>query len=73
MEPHKPKSKSPDDLLTVEEAAAELRVSKSYLDKQRVHGNGPQFMKLGRRVRYRRADLHAWLGQRRFGSTSEYG
>lgn len=59
--------------LTTQEAAAYLRVSKSYLDKLRVYGGGPPFHRPGRRkILYRKADLVLWLAARRFGSTSEY-
>jgi predicted DNA-binding transcriptional regulator AlpA len=60
-------------LLTTPEAASHLRVSKSYLDKLRVYGGGPEFIRLGKRkILYRMSDLDLWAGQRRFGSTSAY-
>lgn len=60
-------------LFTTEEAATYLRVSKSYLDKLRVYGGGPRFLRLGKRkVLYRKSDLDAWLGRQSFESTSEY-
>lgn len=53
-------------LLTVAEAAARLSVSKSYLDKLRMNGGGPPFVKIGARVAYDPADLATWLeGQKR--------
>jgi excisionase family DNA binding protein len=60
--------------LTPKEAAAYLRVSKSYLDKLRVYGGGPKFLRFGKRkILYRRkSDLDLWVNHRRFGSTSEY-
>ncbi len=58
-------------LLTVEQAADYLTVSCSLLNKLRVRGDGPAFCKLGRRVRYRIADLQAWVEARRVNSTSE--
>jgi hypothetical protein len=62
-----------EHLLTTPEAASHLRVSKSYLDKLRVYGGGPEFIRLGKRkILYRKFDLDLWSGQRRFGSTSEY-
>jgi excisionase family DNA binding protein len=61
-----------EPLLTVQEAADYLRLSKSFLDKLRVYGGGPTFQRLGRAIRYLKSDLHAWAAQRRFGSTSEY-
>jgi excisionase family DNA binding protein len=61
------------DLLTPKEAAAYLRVSKSYLDKLRVYGGGPRFLRLGKRkILYRKSDLDLWAAQRSFASTSEY-
>jgi excisionase family DNA binding protein len=60
-------------LLTVAEAAKYLRVSKSFLDKSRVCGGGPDFIRLGKRkILYRTCDLDAWACSRRHRSTSEY-
>ena len=59
--------------LTTPEAAAFLRVSKSYLDKLRVYGGGPPFLRISKRkIVYAVADLVAWAAARRHGSTSEY-
>lgn len=61
------------DYLTVPEAAAFLRCSKSYLDKLRSTGGGREFVRLGvRKILYRRADLQNWARARRFDSTSQY-
>jgi len=60
-------------VLTTREAAAHLRVSKSYLDKLRVYGGGPRFLRFGKRkILYRMSDLDLWAAERRFTSTSEY-
>ena len=60
--------------LSVEQAADYLRVSKNYLDKLRVSGNGPAFVRLGRRkVLYREFDLDKWVEERIYASTSQYG
>lgn len=56
--------------LETAEAAAFCRLSKSYLDKLRCRGGGPLFLKLGRRVRYRPADLINWVDARLRTSTS---
>lgn len=62
------------ELLTVREAADFLRCSKSYLDKLRCAGGGPEFVRLGvRKILYRRVDLMNWAKSRRFDSTSQYG
>jgi excisionase family DNA binding protein len=61
------------DFLTVKEAATYLRVSKSYLDKLRVYGGGPPFLRIDKRkILYAVADLDAWAASRRHSSTSEY-
>jgi len=58
---------------TVEDAAAHTGLSISTLNKLRVFGGGPVFLKLGRRVAYDIADLDAWLASRRRRSTSDDG
>jgi excisionase family DNA binding protein len=69
-----PCPKLPDlDLLTPPEAATYLRVSKSYLDKLRVYGGGPKFLRPGKRkILYRKSELDVWAADRTFTSTSEY-
>jgi hypothetical protein len=61
-----------DVLLTPQEAAADRRVSKSYLDKLRVYGGGPKFLRFGRKILYPKTELDLWAAERLFGSTSEY-
>jgi hypothetical protein len=53
-------------------AAAHLACSASYLEKERVAGGGPRFIKIGKAVRYKIDDLDAWASSRTFASTSEY-
>jgi len=53
-------------------AAAYLGRSPSNLEKLRVFGGGPKFIKAGRLVLYRQEDLDAWLNDRVYTSTSEY-
>jgi predicted DNA-binding transcriptional regulator AlpA len=57
--------------LTVKETAAYLSVSKSWLDKRRLDGNGPEYLKLGRRVAYDLTDLDNWAANNRRRNTSE--
>jgi len=52
-------------------AAARLCLAESTLEKLRVSGDGPPFVKLGRAVRYRLADLDAWASERVVQSTSQ--
>ena len=58
--------------LTPKQAAGYLRVSKSYLDKLRVYGGGPTFLRFGRKILYRSSELNLWAAERSFKSTSEY-
>ncbi len=58
-------------LLNVNEAADRLGVSVSYLNKLRLSGLGPVFIKLGsRRVGYDQSDLAAWVQECRRTSTA---
>jgi hypothetical protein len=57
-------------LLNQREAAAALRLSERTLERSRITGLGPSFVKAGRRVLYRQADLDAWVGSRIRQSTS---
>jgi hypothetical protein len=68
-----PCNEADQELLTTAEAPVYLRVSKSYLDKSRVYGGGPPFLRPSKRkVLYRKSDLDLWLDRHRFSSTSEY-
>jgi excisionase family DNA binding protein len=58
-------------LLTQAEAARLLRLSERTLERLRVAGGGPKFVKAGRSVRYRQCDLDAWIEARVVNSTSE--
>ncbi|WP_315923482.1 helix-turn-helix domain-containing protein [Mesorhizobium sp. SP-1A] len=52
--------------LKSQEAADFLGVSVSWLNKSRMRGDGPVYLKLGGSVRYAIPDLEAWMaGQRR--------
>jgi excisionase family DNA binding protein len=63
---------SPENVLyDTEEAADLLKSSRRTLEYWRGQGNGPRFVKLGRRVRYRRAALDAFLSQQERSHTRE--
>ncbi|MDP9094405.1 MAG: helix-turn-helix domain-containing protein [Actinomycetota bacterium] len=53
-----------DDLLTTAEVATILRAPVSTVRYWRYLDTGPKSFKLGRRVVYRRSDVHAWLAER---------
>jgi len=52
-------------------AARHLGLAVSTLEKMRVYGDGPPFVKLGRSVRYRIGDLETYLAQHVVDSTSQ--
>jgi excisionase family DNA binding protein len=58
-------------LLTPKEAAKVLRVSLSWLAKARMRGDGPPYIRVGRRIRYSEAALLQWTKSRQRLSTSE--
>ncbi len=60
------------ELLTVSEAARWLKLSESFLNKARLTGSGPKFLRLSRSIRYRVEDLEAWAAQGVATSTAEY-
>jgi predicted DNA-binding transcriptional regulator AlpA len=58
-------------MLNVIQAATYLGLSKSTLDKARVYGGGPAYLKLGKRVVYTTTDLDVWINSKRRRHTSE--
>lgn len=60
------------ELLTTSEAASVCRLSKVTLDRYRVRGDGPAFVRVGlKKVAYSRDTLLSWLESRERRSTSE--
>jgi hypothetical protein len=57
--------------MSVEWAARYIGLSVAFLNKARLTGSGPTYLKLGRRVAYDVDDLDAWLNSRRRTSTSQ--
>jgi excisionase family DNA binding protein len=53
------------ELLTIAEAADVLRTPVATLRYWRHQGIGPRSFRLGRRVLYRRDDVHAWIDAKR--------
>ncbi len=53
------------ELLTITEAAEVLRAPVATPRYWRHLGTGPRSFRLGRRVLYRRDDIHAWIDARR--------
>ena len=59
-------------MLPTDGAADHVGLSVSTLEKLRLTGDGPIYVKLGRRVLYRLEDLEDWVAAHRYRSTSEY-
>ncbi len=67
-----PSPTGPRKVLRVADAAQYLGISISLLNKLRVRGDGPRFIRLGRRtIGYDMNDLAEWLELRKARSTSE--
>jgi predicted DNA-binding transcriptional regulator AlpA len=60
--------------ITVSAAAAYTGLAESTLNKLRMSGAGPRFLKISaRRVAYDTSDLDEWLASKRRRSTSDNG
>jgi hypothetical protein len=58
-------------LLTPRETAKHLRCSERKLERHRLVGDGPPFVKIGTAVRYPLSELEKWLADNTRRSTSE--
>ena len=58
-------------LMTTEQVAKILGLSARTLETLRLRGGGPEYIKLGRSVRYEHGDIENWIEARRTASTSE--
>ncbi len=59
------------EFIDVAEAAKRLDVSASFLNKARLTGAGPPYVKLSKTVRYNWPDVVAWTATKTQRSTSE--
>lgn len=59
------------ELLTTEEAAELYGLSQSTLRKWRCAGRGPRFTRVGAAVRYKKAELEAYVEGRTFDNTTQ--
>jgi predicted DNA-binding transcriptional regulator AlpA len=50
-----------EELLTDRQVAKILNCSRAWCQRKRWEGGGPDYLKLGRSVRYRKSDLLAWI------------
>ncbi len=60
-----------DRLLTRGEVQTHFGLSQRFLEVSAVRGDGPPYFRLGRNVRYRVADLRAWIDTRRVSDTAK--
>lgn len=49
------------ELLSAEELACKLKISRRTLAKWRTNGRGPCYVRLGHAVRYRTQDVEEWV------------
>ena len=63
----------PQRYLRTPEAARVLGLSGRTLEKHRCYGTGPRYSKIGGRVLYSLANLHAWVDRGVKASTSDPG
>lgn len=60
-----------DIVIDAAAAAAFTGLAVATLAKLRCVGGGPKYLKLGRKIVYRRSDLSDWLNARRVANTTE--
>lgn len=61
------------EFIPPKQAARILHVHPNTLCKWRISGGGPAFVKVGRRIRYRTAEISAWADENTFLNTAQYG
>lgn len=61
------------ELVTPLQAAEMLCLSELTLRKWRWEGKGPRFIKVGRKVAYKKTDLYEWVDSQSRASTSDSG
>jgi predicted DNA-binding transcriptional regulator AlpA len=61
------------EYLNTEQAAEYLQVSTQWLEIGRVKGYGPNFIKLGRLVRYKRTSIDEYLEKHQVDNTIQGG
>jgi predicted DNA-binding transcriptional regulator AlpA len=64
---------APARLVNTKGASKITSLSESQLNKLRVYGGGPEYVKLGRSVLYEIEALEAWIAKHRRTSTSDRG
>lgn len=60
-----------DPLIDTAQLAKETGMTTVFWESLRTRGGGPDFIKVGRMVRYRKSAVERWFGERTVRSTSE--
>lgn len=60
-----------EPLLTAKPLAERIGITEGCLAKWRLTGEGPRYIKVGRRIAYDPRDVQTWLDARRVSSTSQ--
>ena len=55
--------KAVDELMTLDEVAAHLKVPVATMRKWRVEGKGPAGFRIGKYIRYRRSTVEAFIAE----------
>lgn len=58
-------------MMRQKDVAEMLCISESWLEQVRLRGGGPEYIKIGRNVRYKRDDVIRWIDMQRRISTSQ--
>jgi predicted DNA-binding transcriptional regulator AlpA len=61
----------PNRYLSERQASVYLGISDKTLQRHRINGTGPQFIKCGGRVLYDRNDCDAWMSSQKITSTAQ--
>ena len=64
-------SHSNDRLLNRDEVEQRFGISKRFLEMCAMRGDGPRIVRVGRLVRYRPADIIAWIDTHTFDGTAK--
>ena len=49
------------EIMTVSDLVEYTSLSESYWYKQRAHSCGPEFIRVGKEIRYRKVDVDKWM------------
>lgn len=60
-----------DTYLTPEQVEEDYHFPTRTQERRRSDGSGPRYVRLGRRILYRRSDIEAWLAARTFKSHAD--